>query len=70
MIGFYALAKGLELFDYQVGEAISTGGHPWKHLAGAVAMLCCLSAIESRQPATNHGFEQPNPARERQSIEG
>src|SRR5260221_7423487 len=38
MIGFYALAKGLELFDYQVGEVISTGGHPWKHLAGAVAM--------------------------------
>jgi len=50
MIGFYVLAKGLELFDYQVAGVISTGGHPWKHLAGAVAMLCYLSAIASRRP--------------------
>jgi hypothetical protein len=35
MIGFYVLAKGLELADHA-----PFSGHPWKHVAGAVAMLC------------------------------
>ena len=39
MIGFYALAKVLELFDGQIGRVISCGGHPWKHVAGAAAIV-------------------------------
>jgi hypothetical protein len=50
MIGFYALAKVLEFFDYQFAEVTSTGGHPWKRLAGAAAMLCYLNAVASRRP--------------------
>ena len=50
MIGFHTLAKALEFFDYQVATILPTGGHPWKHVAGAVAMLCYLSAIRSRRP--------------------
>jgi hypothetical protein len=52
MIGFYCLAKILELFDQQIGPVLSTGGHPWKHLAGAAAMLCYVNAVSNRTVIT------------------
>jgi hypothetical protein len=50
MIGFYAVAKMLELLDHQIGAVFTTGGHPWKHVAGAVAMLCYVSTVARRRP--------------------
>ena len=43
MPGFYCPAKLLELFDQQLAAILSTGGHPWKHVAAAFAMLCSAS---------------------------
>jgi len=51
MIGFYGVAKLLELFDGQIGRFVATGGHPWKHVAAAVAILCFAA---SRRPASIH----------------
>jgi ceramidase len=53
MIAFYALAKILEYFDHQIAPVLSTGGHPWKHLAGGAAMLCYVSAISGRRALTD-----------------
>lgn len=49
MIGFYTVAKILELFDRQIGEILATGGHPWKHIAGALAILCYVNTVARRQ---------------------
>lgn len=51
MIGFYTLAKIFELFDRQIGAILPTGGHPWKHIAGALAILWYVNAITRRQNA-------------------
>src|SRR5690348_8520096 len=48
MIGLYGLAKLFELLDARLGTVIGTGGHPWKHLAGAAAMFCYVRAIGHR----------------------
>src|SRR5262249_37284559 len=37
VIFFYALAKILEWQDHAIAAVISTGGHPWKHIAAALA---------------------------------
>ena len=39
MMAFYSLAKIPEAFDRRIGAVVATGGHPWKHVAGAIAML-------------------------------
>jgi hypothetical protein len=49
MIGFYGLAKLLELFDSQIGAVVATGGHPWKHVAGAAAMFCYVRIVAGRR---------------------
>jgi len=49
MIGFYGLAKLFELFDSQIGAIVATGGHPWKHAAGAAAMLCYVRMVSRRK---------------------
>lgn len=49
MVGLYVVAKALELFDRQIGVILSTGGHPWKHLAGAVALLCYVNVVARRR---------------------
>jgi len=49
MIGLYALAKLLELFDSQIGAELATGGHPGKHLAGAGAMFCYVQMVRRRR---------------------
>jgi len=48
MVGFYVLAKILESFDGAISAALSTGGHPWKHLAGAAAMGCYVKTVAGR----------------------
>jgi len=50
MMGFYALAKLLEAVDRQIGTVVATGGHPWKHVAAAAAMLCYVNTVASRRP--------------------
>jgi hypothetical protein len=40
MMFFYALAKLLEWQDHAIAAVISTGGHPWKHVAAALAVFC------------------------------
>ena len=49
MIGFYGLAKVLEFFDSQIGAVFATGGHPWKHVAGAAAMFCYVQMVSRRR---------------------
>jgi hypothetical protein len=48
MVGFYALAKILESFDGPIAAVLSTGGHPWKHLAAAAAMGCYVKTVAGR----------------------
>lgn len=51
VIGCYALAKALELFDKQVFAALHVvSGHTLKHLAAAAASYCILRMLEKRRP--------------------
>ena len=51
VIGFYALAKVLELFDKQVFAALHTvSGHTLKHLAAAAAGYSILRMLQKRKP--------------------
>jgi len=59
MIGFYTLAKILELFDHQIGEILATGGHPWKHIAAALAMLCYCNTVMHRQISAEQDPSRP-----------
>jgi hypothetical protein len=43
IIALYGIARLLELIDWQLAAIVSTGGHPWKHLAAAALLLCCVS---------------------------
>lgn len=45
MVGFYALAKVLELMD-----KVLPGGHAWKHVAGAAALWVAFRAVGHRTP--------------------
>ena len=49
MIVLYGFAKILELYDRELVRVIPTGGHPWKHLVGALAMLCYVNTIAYRR---------------------
>jgi hypothetical protein len=49
MAAFYVLAKILESFDHAIGRVIVTGGHPWKHVAAAVGVLCYVISVEHRR---------------------
>jgi hypothetical protein len=44
-MAFYTLAKLLEWQDARIGEYIATGGHPWKHLAAAAAVMCLARGV-------------------------
>jgi hypothetical protein len=51
VIGFYALAKLLELLDKQIFAALKVvSGHTLKHLAAAAAGYCILRMLQKRQP--------------------
>jgi len=59
MIGFYVLAKALESADSRIWQAAAPlSGHPWKHVAGAAAMLCYVQTMRHRQNARKRF--QPN----------
>jgi hypothetical protein len=49
MVGFYVLAEILESGDGAIGAVLSTGGHPWKHLAAAAAMGCYVRTVAGRR---------------------
>jgi hypothetical protein len=49
-IALYGIAKLLELFDSQLAAIVSTGGHPWKHLAAAASLLCYVITVARRRP--------------------
>jgi len=50
MVGCYVLAKAFETFDHQIAAVLSTGGHPWKHLAAACGMWFYVRSIAARSP--------------------
>jgi hypothetical protein len=51
LVGFYALAKVLELFDKPIFAALRVvSGHTLKHLAAAAAGYSILLMVEKRQP--------------------
>ena len=51
MVGLYGVAKMLELADHSIWSfAAPFSGHPWKHLAGAGAMLCYVETVRQRRP--------------------
>lgn len=55
MIGLYVVAKLLELNDDALAAFLPGGGHPWKHLAAALALLAYFAGIARRrrnEPAT------------------
>ncbi len=47
----YTLAKVLELMDQQIASILTTGGHPWKHLAAAGAVFVYINTVSKRRPA-------------------
>src|SRR5208283_1599657 len=46
----YVAAKTAELLDRQIASVVATGGHPWKHLAAAAAILVYVIAVAHRRP--------------------
>jgi len=50
MCGLYTVAKLLEMSDRVIAVFVATGGHPWKHLISALAILCYMAAVSRRQP--------------------
>lgn len=51
VLGFYALAKVLELFDRQIYAALRVvSGHTLKHIAAAAASFCLLRMLQKRKP--------------------
>jgi hypothetical protein len=45
----YVFAKIAELLDHQIASLVVTGGHPWKHVAAAGAVLICVNAVAARR---------------------
>jgi len=52
MICLYGLAKIFEIFDHQIAAILPSGGHPWKHVAGAAAMICYVTTVARRRSRT------------------
>lgn len=53
-VGFYVLAKIAELLDFRIYEATAAviSGHSLKHLIAALAVLCVLRMLQTRQSLT------------------
>lgn len=52
VVGFYALAKTLELLDKPIFATLHVvSGHTLKHLAAAAAGYCILRMLQKREPA-------------------
>src|SRR3954470_22283167 len=50
MCALYGVAKILEAADARLGGWFATGGHPWKHLAAAGALLSYCIWVHQRRP--------------------
>ncbi len=50
MIALYGVALALDHYDRQVAAVILTGGHPWKHVAAAAALLSYVNTVARRHP--------------------
>jgi hypothetical protein len=49
MICLYGVAKVFEILDHQIAAILPSGGHPWKHVAGAAAMICYVTTVARRR---------------------
>ena len=47
-LGLYLVAKILEQLDHHLSAIMSTGGHPWKHVASACALSCYVIMVGRR----------------------
>jgi Ceramidase len=68
MIALYPIAKLAELFDHQLAFFTISGGHPWKHVIAAAALLCYVASVARRKkielsPAVNEPEKQYAQAR-------
>jgi len=71
VIGFYALAKALELCDKPIFAALHiVSGHTLKHLAAAAAGYCILRMLQKRQPITTLLSVSQTEKRHRHSNKG
>jgi hypothetical protein len=50
MIALYGLALALDRYDRPLAAIMPAGGHPWKHVAAALAMLCYVGTVAHRRP--------------------
>ncbi len=63
VLGFYALAKALELCDVPIFVALHiVSGHTLKHLAAAAAAFCILRMLQKRKPVRTIVFTPPVPS--------
>jgi hypothetical protein len=61
-IGFYALAKLLELTDVPIYRALHVvSGHTLKHLAAAMAIVCVVWMLKTRRPAGSLALDRAAP---------
>jgi hypothetical protein len=49
MAALYAVAKAAELMDRRMVAVVATGGHPWKHVAAAGAILWYGNGVARRR---------------------
>jgi hypothetical protein len=65
LIAWYAVAKGLELFDVQVFALLggTVSGHTLKHLASAVATLVVVRMLAASQGVDREREQQPEATR-------
>jgi hypothetical protein len=57
VVGFYALAKGLEFLDKPIfGEIHFVSGHTLKHLSAAAAGYCILRMLQRRMPTITNSL--------------
>lgn len=51
---WYFVAKGLEHYDHQIlGLTGVIGGHPLKHVAAAIAVLCIVRSVPAKAPTAS-----------------
>lgn len=69
MIAFYVLAKVVELFDAPLAAWLPEGGHPWKHVAAALALAVYFATVARREVIRQSAVPPPSapvfPARPR-----
>jgi hypothetical protein len=51
-VGLYGLAVIFDLLDIPLARVMPSGGHLWKHVAAASALLCYMHSVARRRPLT------------------